>query len=133
MAIVTAYDTLGQEGLTHSLVATGSKAIFLDPHLLPQLLKPLETAQEIRTVIYNTESPVQQKHIDQLKEKFDRLTILSYDDFVKHGQENRVEPVPPTPDDLMGIMYTSGSTGTPKGVPLTHKAVVAAGMFKLSP
>ncbi|KAI5795496.1 hypothetical protein DFH27DRAFT_484349 [Peziza echinospora] len=126
MSIVTAYDTLGPEGLTHSLVATGSKAIFLDPHLLPQLLKPLETAHEIRTVIYNTESPVQQKHIDQLKEKFDRLTILSYDDFVKHGQENRVEPVPPTPDDLMGIMYTSGSTGTPKGVPLTHRAVVAA-------
>ena len=28
---MTAYDTLGEEGLKHSIVQTGSTAIFLDP------------------------------------------------------------------------------------------------------
>ena len=129
MAIVTAYDTLGQDGLTHSLVQTNAKAIFLDPHLLPNLMVPLETAHEIRTVIYNVESPVKQEHIDRLKERHERLTIMSFNDLVQLGQEKKSDPVPPSPEDLMGIMYTSGSTGPPKGVPLKHKAVVAAGEF----
>lgn len=127
MTIVTAYDTLGQDGLTHSLVQTRSKAIFLDPHLLPQLMEPLVKATDIRYVIYNTEAPVQQSAIDSLKQKHERLRIISVDELVTLGQGQKHDPVPPSPDDLMGIMYTSGSTGPPKGVPLTHKAVVAAG------
>jgi len=134
MTIVTAYDTLGQEGLTHSLVQTHAKAIFLDPHLLPQLMNPLDKATEVHYIIYNTESPVKSEHIDKLKDKHPRLTILSFEDLVKLGQEKKHDPVPPSPEDLMGIMYTSGSTGPPKGVPLLHKAVVAAGEeFSLDP
>jgi long-chain acyl-CoA synthetase len=37
LPIVTAYDTLGEEGLRHSLQQTHAKAIFLDPHLLTKL------------------------------------------------------------------------------------------------
>lgn len=126
MPIVTAYDTLGQSGLTHSLVQTESKAIFLDPHLLPQLMNPLKEATEIRYVIYNSEGVVEQDHIDALKSKFEKLRILSFDELFKLGEENPVEPNPAGPEDLCGIMYTSGSTGTPKGVPLLHKNVIAA-------
>ena len=129
MTIVTAYDTLGQDGLTHSLCATHAKAIFLDPHLLPTLMAPLERAGDVTHIIYNSETPVKQELIDQLKEKFDRLTILSFDELVQRGKDNKVEPVPPTPDDMMAIMYTSGSTGPPKGVPLLHRNIVAGGGF----
>ena len=38
--IVTAYDTLGESGLTHSLVQTESDAIFTDNQLLSQLIRP---------------------------------------------------------------------------------------------
>jgi long-chain acyl-CoA synthetase len=126
MPIVTAYDTLGEEGLKHSLVATHAKAIFLDPHLLPTLINPLKEAKEIRYIIYNTEHDANPAHIEALEKEHDRLTILSFDDLVKLGVDNPVEPVPPTPEDLCCIMYTSGSTGTPKGVPLKHRNVVAA-------
>lgn len=126
LPIVTAYDTLGQSGLTHSLVQTEAKAIFLDSQLLLQLVSPLKEATGVRYVIYNTDQPVQQEHIDKLKEAYEHLRIISTDELVKLGQENPIEPDPSGPEDLFGIMYTSGSTGTPKGVPLLQKNVIAA-------
>lgn len=129
MPIVTAYDTLGEEGLKHSLVATGAKAIFLDPHLLTTLINPLKEAKEIKYVIWNSDNEVKQENIDKLKKAHDRLTILSFNELKQLGEANPVDPVPPTPEDLCCIMYTSGSTGTPKGVPLKHKNVVAAGKY----
>ncbi|KAI0395881.1 AMP-binding enzyme [Xylariaceae sp. FL0594] len=126
MPVVTAYDTLGQEGLRHSMVATGAKAIFLDPHLLPTLGNVLKDAKEVRYVIWNSQNQVKQEHINNLKSAFPDITVVSFKELEKLGRENPFEPVPPTPEDLCCIMYTSGSTGTPKGVPLKHKALVAA-------
>ena len=124
--IATAYDTLGQEGLQHSLVQTGSKAIFCDPHLLKQLVNPLKQARELQYVIYNTDGEVKMEDVDELKSAHGHLTILSFDDLQKMGEDNPTDPVPPQPEDLCCIMYTSGSTGTPKGVPIKHKAVLAS-------
>ncbi|KAK0715676.1 hypothetical protein B0H67DRAFT_487664 [Lasiosphaeris hirsuta] len=124
--IVTAYDTLGEEGLKHSMVATKAKAIFLDPHLLPTLTNVLKAATDVEAVIWNNQHKLNQDHADKLKAAYPHITILSYEELRKLGEDNPVEPVPPKPEDLCCIMYTSGSTGTPKGVPLKHKAVVAA-------
>lgn len=128
MPIVTAYDTLGEEGLQHSLQQTHAKAIFLDPHLLTKLIKPLKEGEniQIQHVIYNSKDKVKEEDIKKLKDAHPHLTITSFDDFVKKGEENAVNAVPPSPEDLFGIMYTSGSTGAPKGVLLQHKNVVAA-------
>ncbi|KAF4630560.1 hypothetical protein G7Y89_g7570 [Cudoniella acicularis] len=124
--IVTAYDTLGEEGLKHSLVATKAKAIFLDPHLLPTLINPLKEAKDIKFVIWNSQNDVNQDNIDKLKKAHEHLTIMSFEELRKLGESNPVDPVPPSPEDLCCIMYTSGSTGPPKGVPIKHKAVIAA-------
>lgn len=126
MPIVTAYDTLGEEGLKHSLKQTKAKAIFLDPHLLPKLVKPLKEAQDIQIVIYNSNAEVKKEHVEKLKSEHPHLTVLSLDELTKLGEKNLVEPTPPKPDDLCCIMYTSGSTGAPKGVLLKHKNVIAA-------
>ena len=128
MPIATAYDSLGEEGLKHSLVQTRAKAVYCEPHLLPTLLNPLKEAKEIKYVIYNTRD-VKQANIDNLKKNFDYLTILSFEDLRKLGESHPIDAVPPEPEDLCCIMYTSGSTGTPKGVPLKHKAVLAASML----
>lgn len=126
MPIVTAYDTLGEEGLRHSMVATKAKLIFLDPHLLPTLTNVLKDATEIRHVVWNSQNKVKQEHIDKLTAAYPNVKVISFDDLKKLGEENPSEPVPPQADDLCCIMYTSGSTGTPKGVPLKHSNVVAA-------
>lgn len=127
MPIVTAYDTLGEEGLRHSMVATGAKAIFLDPHLLPTLGNVLKDATEVRYVIWNNQNQVRQEHINNLKSAYPHITVVSFKELEKLGRENPYDPVPPTPQDLCCIMYTSGSTGTPKGVPLKHSNLIAAG------
>lgn len=126
LPIVTAYDTLGEEGLRHSMVATKAKLIFLDPHLLPTLTNVLKDAKEIKYVVWNDQNQIKKEHVDKLTAAYPNVKILCFGDLRKLGEENPAEPVPPEPEDLCCIMYTSGSTGTPKGVPLKHRNVIAA-------
>lgn len=133
MPIATAYDTLGEEGVKHSLVQTQARVIYCDPHLLPSLINPLKEAKEIKFVIYNTDTEVKQEDIAMLKSDYDHLTILSFEELRQLGEDHPEDPVAPQPEDLCCIMYTSGSTGPPKGVPVKHKAVVAASEVFLLP
>ncbi len=130
MPIVTAYDTLGEDGLRHSLIETKAKAIFLEPHLVPTLMTSLKRAKDIQYIIYNTDSEqeIKQADLEELAASHEHLTVLSFEELRRKGLFNPADPVPPQPEDLCCIMYTSGSSGTPKGVRLKHKNVVAAGM-----
>jgi long-chain acyl-CoA synthetase len=130
MAVVTAYDTLGEEALRHSLVATKAKAIFLEPHLLKTVIGTLKDAKSIEHIILNSgsELEVSDEDLSTLKKFYEHVNLLTFEDLRRLGEENLVDPTPPSPDDLCCIMYTSGSGGTPKGVELKHKNVVASGM-----
>lgn len=127
MTVVTAYDTLGEEGLSHSLTQTKAKAIFVDPALLPRVIKALVLAKDVKTVIYNEDAvqKVRPEHVEVIKDKHPGVSVYSFGEFLATATDN-IDPVPPSADNLACIMYTSGSTGAPKGVLLKHKNIVAA-------
>lgn len=131
MAIVTAYDTLGFEGLRHSLLSTKAKAIYLEPVLLKTFIKTLPEVKTIEFIILNTETDddIKAEDLEILKTQYPNIKVLKYEDLRKLGEEDPVDAMPPKSEDLCCIMYTSGSDGTPKGVPIKHKAVVAAGNY----
>jgi long-chain acyl-CoA synthetase len=126
MSIVTAYDTLGEEGLTSSLEATRAKLMFLDAHLLKTLIKPLQNAGYLEVIVYDKDENVAQEDLDALLKAHPNLKVISFEELRKAGAENLLDPVPPSPEDTCCIMYTSGSTGTPKGVTIKHKAIVGS-------
>ena len=124
--IVTAYDTLGLEGLQSSLKGTKSKTVFLDSGLLSILKNALSEAPSVEHIVLNNESKVNLEELDKLKAKFPNIRVISFDELKTLGEENPAEHVVPGPDDLACVMYTSGTSGTPKGVTIKHKAVVAS-------
>lgn len=127
--VVTAYDTLGQDGVLHTLVQSKPKVMFTDPHLLKTASGALSKAETIKIVIYNDQSiaqPTPQSEIDAFKSSHPDLTVLSASELASLGEANPYQPQPPTPQDSYCIMYTSGSTGPPKGVLVTHEAFIAA-------
>lgn len=138
--IVTAYDTLGESGLIHSLIQTDSKAIFTDNSLLPSLINPLKNDKvNLKYLIYNERLNSSDKRdngklyknakdaLDKIKEIRPDLKILSFDDLLEDGSKNinNLNINKPSADDLACIMYTSGSTGDPKGVVLSHKNIIS--------
>lgn len=128
LTLVTAYDTLGESGVQHSLVQSEPNAIMVDPHLLKTISGPLRKAPSVKTLIYNNAShmEVPEGEIEAFKAAHPELTVLSFDELTDLGKANPTPPVPPKPEDLYCIMYTSGSTGVPKGVPVAHENFIAA-------
>lgn len=124
----TAYDTLGEEGLTFALGETESVAVFCDTEILHTLVKPLQKASNVRIIITSTpvENIEQDPTAKAILEVNPNMKIFSYDQVIELGKQSHVDPITPDPSDVALIMYTSGSTGTPKGVVLTNKNVIAA-------
>ncbi|KAI8329871.1 hypothetical protein BC941DRAFT_476056 [Chlamydoabsidia padenii] len=125
ITVATAYDTLGKEGLQHSINETEAKGCFVNGDQLTTLEQILPHCPAIQTIIYRGDANHHQ--LERLERTFDNIKhVISYDDLLHLGIANPSPTVKPTPTDLSLIMYTSGSTGNPKGVQLTHGNVIAA-------
>ncbi|KAI8971536.1 hypothetical protein BDF20DRAFT_684545 [Mycotypha africana] len=125
MTIVTAYDTLGEDGLLHSMNETEVEAIYTVGDLLPVVRKVAAKCASLKYIIYSGDAKADVVHQFKNDGKAGQR-LISLDEVAKLGREHPREARPPEPEDLCCIMYTSGSTGNPKGVMLSHKNIVAA-------
>ncbi|KAJ9068574.1 long-chain fatty acid-CoA ligase [Entomophthora muscae] len=130
VVVATVYDTLGEEGLLHSLNQCESPALYLSAEQLPILRRLCGKTSHLKNVIYTGNLPTGM----DLKSEFPDYKCYSWDELLDLGRDNPTSPDPPKPDDLAVIMYTSGSTGPPKGAMLKHSQLVAhvAGIRKLT-
>ncbi|TRM63081.1 hypothetical protein BD626DRAFT_495427 [Schizophyllum amplum] len=125
--IATAYDSLGEEGLTHSLNEPGCVGIFTNADLLPTVLRVLPNTPTVRVIVYD-EKPSGDL-LEKLRGVREGVTVMSIEELREHGKgksEETLDGRRPTKETMACIMYTSGSTGAPKGVCLTHSNLVAS-------
>ncbi|EPX74129.1 long-chain-fatty-acid-CoA ligase [Schizosaccharomyces octosporus yFS286] len=122
--IVTAYETLGEDGITTSLEECATSAVFTDPSLLPKLVNPLKQCPLVKVIICSSDPS--EKQAELIHAANPKVRLLTFHQLLKLGQDQPQPVVPPKADDVCCYMYTSGSTGKPKGVILLHRNIIAA-------
>ncbi|KAJ1975615.1 long-chain fatty acid-CoA ligase [Dimargaris cristalligena] len=126
IAITTAYDTLGDEGLCHALNQCEVSYIFIKSELFANLARVAPNTEKLSHAIYFGDLTEEaQNHIKTIRETKPGFKVHSFEELREIGRQNPSDPSPPLPSDMACIMYTSGSTGAPKGVKLTHANMVA--------
>lgn len=129
VTVVTAYTTLDDDAILHSIQQTEIKIMVVSQKFVPRLPKIIERAPLVDTIIVLDEPlpgvPDEKPTLKKLLGSTNVTRVISYEDILARGAENKeIISSVPTANDIAVLMYTSGSTGKPKGVMLSHKSIV---------
>ncbi|KAK4700523.1 hypothetical protein P7C70_g5726, partial [Phenoliferia sp. Uapishka_3] len=126
ITFATAYDSLGEDGLRHSINEPSCYGIFTNASLLPVLLSVISSTPSLKVVIYDGDSSsIDFKTLETIKAENGGIQVYTLKEFLYLGQGKECEADGGKEDDLACIMYTSGSTGDPKGVMLSNRNILS--------
>lgn len=106
--ICTAYDSLGPDGLTHSLNETEVRGMFTNADLLPTLTKIISKCASVKLVVYDGKA--EEGVVAKLEAAKEGIKVVHLDEVIRIGKENMKEAVKAKPEDVYCCMYTSGSS-----------------------
>jgi len=120
--IVTAYATLGEEGVSTALQQTGAATCICDAKLFKTLAKAAKACPGLKFVV--PIATTADKVTAAMAEELPGVNVKSTAELLAE-QPGSVPASPPRSGDLAVIMYTSGTTGNSKGVLIPHESIVA--------
>ncbi|KAJ2709584.1 long-chain fatty acid-CoA ligase, partial [Coemansia spiralis] len=127
MQVVTAYDTLGDEGLLHAVNQAQARVLVVKADQLPVVARVADRVQTVRTIVYYQDhcgmSDRAREALEQVRQRFARVEAL--DAVQALGEQHPRDLQVATADDTALVMYTSGTTGPPKGALIAHGGLLA--------
>ena len=114
---VPIYPTLPAEQITHLLVNSGAKVIFVSNELQAGKIAQVRAQAPALAHVISFAAPAPAGATMTLAQLEERGAAL---DSVDEAERWRADALAVQPDDLATLIYTSGTTGLPKGVMLTH-------------
>ncbi|KAJ8612693.1 hypothetical protein CTAYLR_008954 [Chrysophaeum taylorii] len=116
ITVVTAYATLGEEGVTTALSQTGASVCVCDAKLLKVLTGAKKLPRTLKSVVTIGDAEAEGGFSSGRE-------IFSLEKIKERGATKEATSV--APSEVALIMYTSGTTGVPKGVVVAHRSLVA--------
>ncbi|KAJ1605034.1 putative long chain fatty acyl CoA synthetase having a signal peptide [Cryptosporidium canis] len=145
------YDSLGPDGVAHSINLVGSSTIVVSMEALKTILGILSDLPKIRYVVLlrpedggDVSYPLDKVELtpDSLTAYGVQVTLseynipssvkfLTFEAVMRLGESNMKEPTPSNYDDVNSIYFTSGTTGVPKGAIHTNGNWIAGASASL--